>query len=249
MDSATLCSGHRSFSLPISCFMLGSLYCFPAPPPPPPPALAMLVPLPLRFGGLLFFRAAATTKDDEQADWAALAAAESGLCLPLAFDLRPAWEDSEVEVLLLLVSLSDSDSLPALEELPEPDSGSDSVGLSLQVLSSSSSSLEDRRLFFFLVANGMGGAAPPPPPPKEPRLFLMTLAGGLVASMEFCLPEVVVPEPAPSDSLASFTDPLLGGSFFLRTTRTTLRTPRGTATGTTCDLSTLSLEYWAPLVY
>lgn len=223
---------------PIS--VLGSLYCF-----PPPPALAMLAPLPLRFGGLLFFRAAATTNDDEQADWAALAAAERGLCLPLAFDLRSALEDSVVEELLLVVSLSVSDSLPALEELlPEPDSGSDSMGLSLPVLASSS--LDDRRLFFFLVTNGMGGAAPPPP--REPLLFLMTLAGGLLASMEFCLPEVVVPEPAPSDSLASFTDPLPGASFFLRTTRTTLRTPRGTATGTTCDLSTLSVEYWPPLV-
>jgi len=71
----------------------------------------------------------------------------------------------------------------------------------------------------------------------------MTLAGGLLASMEFCLPEVAVPEPAPSDSLASFTEPLPGARFFLRTTRTTLRTPRGTATGPTCDLSTLSGEY------
>ncbi|XP_016986427.1 uncharacterized protein LOC108049679 [Drosophila rhopaloa] len=200
----------------------------------------MLAPLPLRFGGFVFFRAAATTKDEEQADWAALAAAERGLwCLPLVFAFRSPLEDSVVDDPLLVVSLSDSDSLPALEELPDPDSGSDSVELSLL---EPSSSLEERRLLFFLVASGIGG---PAPPPKDPLLFLMAFAGGggLVASMEFCLlVVVVVPEPAPSDSLASFTEPLPGARFFLRITRTTLRTPRGTATGTPWDLSTLSGE-------
>jgi len=96
----------------------------------------MLAPLPLRFGGLVFLRAAATTMDDEQADWAALAAAERGLCLPLAFDFRSQLEDSVVEVLLLVDSLSDSDLLSALEELPDPDSGSDSLVLSLLLFSS-----------------------------------------------------------------------------------------------------------------